>query len=61
MENFYSLSEVSKEIKIKPHRIIYAITNEFVEVHLQYFCGKRMFSTEDIEILKNYFSEKNKK
>lgn len=59
MKNFYSISDISRIIGVRKHRIDYCIQNDFVEVCPLYFCGKRMFTKDDIEILKNYFSGKD--
>lgn len=50
----YSTGEVARLLGVKSHRITYAITNGMVPEPGR-FCGKRLFASEDVERLANYF------
>lgn len=57
MENMYSTNQVAVMLKIRPHRLVYAISCGEIEDSSGRFLNKRVFTQEDVERIKVYFEE----
>lgn len=57
----YGLAEAARMIGIKPHRLKYAITNRDVKDASSTFLGKRVFTEDDIQRLREHFQCQEKK
>jgi len=55
MKARYLLSEVSKMLKVRAHRIVYAVTQGLVPEPRDRFNRVRVFTDEDVERLREYF------
>lgn len=53
----FALNEVASTLKIRPHRITYALASGFVPEPKLRLAGKRVFEADDIERLKQHFKK----
>lgn len=56
MKARYMLSEVSKMLNVRAHRIVYAVTQGFVPEPKVRFNRVRVFSEQDVQRLREHFN-----
>ena len=56
MKQHYLLNEVARKLKRKPYQITYMLSTGIVKEPKLRVCNKRMFTTDDIEQLRQAFS-----
>jgi len=57
----FILNEVAKIVGVKAHVIAYAISSQTLPETKLRIAGKRIFSTKEVEAIKKYFENRNKK
>jgi len=57
----FILNEVAKIAGVKSHVVAYAISSGHLPEPCLRIAGKRIFSTKEVEQIKKYFSNRNKK
>jgi hypothetical protein len=57
MEKLYSLKDVAKLLKIRSHRVGYAVSSGAVKEPALRLANKRIFSTEDVRRLADHFGK----
>ena len=57
----FILNEVAKIVGVKAHVIAYAISAGNLPEPKLRIAGKRIFSTKEVEAIKTYFANRNKK
>lgn len=57
----FILNEVAKIVGVKSHVIAYAISAEHIPEPRLRIAGKRIFSAKEVEAIKKYFENRNKK
>lgn len=58
MSKYFSISQISRTIGVPIHRILYAIKKGYLKESSNWFLNKRMFSSEEMELIASYFADK---
>ncbi len=58
---FFSLAEVAKSVNKRPHQVVYAITSGLLPDTANRIAGKRAFTVEELEIIREHFAVRSKK
>ena len=61
LQTHFILNEVAKFAGVKSHVVAYAISSGHLPEPCLRIAGKRIFSTKEVEQIKNYFANRNKK
>ncbi len=56
----FLINEVARLVGVKAHRIQYAISNSYIEEPAERINDKRIFTAQDIERVRAYFSAEQK-
>lgn len=59
MKQHYLLGEVARVVGIKPHRLAYLLTNSVIEEPKLRIGGKRVFSHQEVERIKEIVAAKD--
>lgn len=59
-QEHYLLSEVARAVGIKPHRLAYMLTNNAVEEPRLRIGGKRVFTHEEVERIREIVAAKDR-